>query len=267
MKKTLIALMALASCAMGETTAVTLGDAIAAIPNVTDQNASVDISSDTTAYTGVTLTMNLKADEFMTALIDSGVNKNNYALATAQIGANLYIGPAIRFNSSGNTLSSAYAVFSQNSSGSAANGMTGMSTGYGPTSWTKDGESFNSAFSQEAVNSWGYDATTGTSNVEKMVLTLTYASAAEGGSTYMTVVLNDGTTLEYSGQTSSTFKFTYSDVLGVSANADLVDSVYLFGSVLDASAVQSIHQSIPEPATATLSLLALAGLATRRRRK
>ena len=266
MKKTLITLMALASCAMGETTAVTLGDAIAAIPNVTDQNASVDISSDTTAYTGVTLTMNLKADEFMTALIDSGKNKNNYALATAQIGANVYIGPAIRYNSSSNTLSSAYAVYSTTASDSAANGMTGMSKGVGPDSWTKNGESSISAFSQEAVNSWGYDATTGTSNVEKMVLTLTYASGAAGGSTYMTVVLNDGTTHEYSGQIGTGFKFTYSDVLGVSANADLVDSVYLFGSVLTASEVQSIHQSIPEPATATLSLLALAGLAARRRR-
>lgn len=266
MKKTLIALLAVASCAMGETTAVTLGDAIAAIPNVTDQNSSVDISSDATAYTGVTLTMSLKSDAFMAALLDSGVNKNTYALATAQIGTSLYIGPAIRYNSSNNTLSSAYAVYSNNASGSAANGMEGMSVGYGP-SWTKDGEVFNKAFSQEAVDSWGYNTTTKTSNVEKMVLTLTYASAASGGSTYMTVVLNDGTTLEYSGQTSSSFKFTYTDVLGVSANDDLVNSVYLFGSVLDASAVQSIHQSIPEPTTATLSLLALAGLAARRRRK
>jgi uncharacterized protein (TIGR03382 family) len=83
----------------------------------------------------------------------------------------------------------------------------------------------------------------------------------------MTVVLNDGTTHEYSGQSGTGFKFTYSDVLGVSANADLVDSVYLVGSVLTASEVQSIHQSIPEPATATLSLMALAGLAARRRRK
>ncbi len=51
-------------------------------------------------------------------------------------------------------------------------------------------------------------------------------------------------------------------------NTDFVTAVAITNYALtDADTIASISANIPEPATATLSLLALAGLATRRRRK
>ncbi len=53
------------------------------------------------------------------------------------------------------------------------------------------------------------------------------------------------------------------------SSADLLGMQVVTGSVMDDAAIKSYIQTVPvpEPATATLSLLALAGLAARRRRK
>ncbi len=57
------------------------------------------------------------------------------------------------------------------------------------------------------------------------------------------------------------------------ATATVLEALYVYNTALDADGVQAVSlaahnaHAIPEPATATLSLLALAGLAARRRRK
>ncbi len=53
----------------------------------------------------------------------------------------------------------------------------------------------------------------------------------------------------------------------MSFNSDLATSCYLFDSAVTVADAIELNKAVPEPATATLSLLALAGLAARRRRK
>lgn len=99
-------------------------------------------------------------------------------------------------------------------------------------------------------------------------------------------MLNNDATLTYAGTKSWSYN-TAIDTLNVyNASSDAsqsltcVDSLQVFTDVMDADAAKNLAMSmmssnstpgtdttVPEPATATLSLLALAGLAARRRRK
>ena len=102
---------------------------------------------------------------------------------------------------------------------------------------------------------------------------LTYSHSAEGGSiAYLTVMKTDGTLLNYAdkrgnykatGNNRHVETFTFNDAYVLSADAYVVDSVI---SAADAFTLNK-NKLVPEPTTATLSLLALAGLAARRRRK
>ena len=163
MKKTLIVLMALSGIAMGETAPKTKADAAYSITNATTSNSTLDISSDTKAYTAMTLTFKLKADAFLTELYSCGQNHTNATLASVATTTNnstTNLGMAIRYNSSSNTKSSIYAVYSSNS---AASGLNGMSNGFGPTSWTAtlNGSTFSStsAFT-DLLDRWGYNSLT-----------------------------------------------------------------------------------------------------------
>ncbi len=55
--------------------------------------------------------------------------------------------------------------------------------------------------------------------------------------------------------------------IGTGLPGDVVDCMLAFNTVLDEAGLKAASKAIPEPTTATLSLLALAGLAARRRRK
>ncbi len=112
-------------------------------------------------------------------------------------------------------------------------------------------------------NDYTYTSTEGT-------LPILWTQNAEGsGSAQRTVGSWIGVEISSDG-TDSTVKLSY-------AGADIVDTFILKGTALDASEISfaddiSDVQSatitvVPEPTTATLSLLALAGLAARRRRK
>ena len=84
---------------------------------------------------------------------------------------------------------------------------------------------------------------------------------------YLTQVRGNSTTLqsEYSklNETGVALaKFGYANELSSVALGGLDQ-----GSVISYVGISTVTPSIPEPATATLSLLALAGLAARRRRK
>ena len=85
---------------------------------------------------------------------------------------------------------------------------------------------------------------------------------------------NDGTLKEEKYTPSSNWSIGQSmNDITLNFNTDLVDSVYVYNSVLTGedlfkAAETAVKNSlnVPEPTTATLSLLALAGLAARRRR-
>lgn len=271
MKKTFTILLATACCAMGETAPAlkTAADATYSIYNATVNNATLNFASDSTNYTAMSLTFKLNTDAFLTELYNCGQNHTNAALATV-FGGGTNIGMGIRFNSSSNNLSSIYAVHNQ--SNNAAGGAVGMSTGFGPTSWTTtlNGTSVSetTAFS-DMLTTWGYDTATSTNKVSDMICTLTYAAAVNGGQCYFTVIMDNGDRYEFAGATTAGFKFSYNDLTNLSVNSALVTDALMFDSVLNSGDVISVHSSllIPEPTTATLSLLALAGLAVRRRRK
>jgi len=248
---------------------LTADDATYSIYNATSTTATLDFTSDTTAYTAMTLTFRLKADAFLSELYSCGQNHTNAALATVA-GGGTNMGMAIRYNSSNNTLSSIYAVHNQ--SNNAANGAEGLSTGFGPTSWTTtlNGSTISStsAFSG-MLETWGYNTITQKSNVSEMLCSLVYGATDAGGQCYFTVVMDNGDRYEFSGATTNTYKFSYTDITNLSVNSALVSDALMFSSKLSGSDVVSVHSSmmVPEPTTATLSLLALAGLAARRRRK
>ncbi len=95
--------------------------------------------------------------------------------------------------------------------------------------------------------------------------------ATKGTLVVLSLTGTDGTVSNYAG-TVDGLKWTSGDttVDSVSFNRNLVERAYLFDNavgVSDAVALNAAVQAVPEPATATLSLLALAGLAARRRRK
>lgn len=100
---------------------------------------------------------------------------------------------------------------------------------------------------------------------------LTYSHSGDGSVAYLTVMKTDGTLLNYAdkrggfrstGVNRHIETFTFNENYILAADAYVVDSVI---SAADAFALNS-EKLIPEPTTATLSLLALAGLAARRRR-
>ncbi len=92
---------------------------------------------------------------------------------------------------------------------------------------------------------------------------------------YAYIYDNDGGLVKYTGSRHFTYK-PYTNISGVGVYAALVDKVFVYDSTLSATETENIAKSfapstpgdgnVPEPTTATLSLLALAGLAARRRR-
>ena len=105
-------------------------------------------------------------------------------------------------------------------------------------------------------------------------LALTFShTAKDSSSLYVTLTFSDGTKSELYG-TNTGFKWTQTGALVGSVNnlyinEDYISDVYLFNSAVDKNTAFNLNAAalVPEPTTATLSLLALAGLAARRRRR
>lgn len=103
---------------------------------------------------------------------------------------------------------------------------------------------------------------------------LTYSHSGYGSVGYLTVLKSDGTMVNYADR-RDTYKSTGDNryISTISYNSTLVTSAdaYVVDTAISATNAFALNveklQQIPEPTTATLSLLALAGLAARRRRR
>ena len=99
--------------------------------------------------------------------------------------------------------------------------------------------------------------------------TLTYFVTSENGTSKLYELLNDGSVTQIATQTGMATGTLGTFYVGHWSNANSYQAgtmgIQLFNSVLNTTQMKSL--TIPEPTTATLSLLALAGLAARRRRR
>lgn len=249
MKKTLIALMATAFCAMG----VTLEDAV-----VSMTGSTVASTTDLTSYNldgsfSLVLTMNMESVESF--LSDS---KKNQAYTVASVSA------------ASNRKAGVCFVFSKDYQGQTdSNGDTGLVT-IGSTT-----DSVSSAIGTPGWTRGHVDATgIEWDNVAGVTITMVHTAGTKTDN-YLTVVDTEGNKTIYT--TSNTdLKWTSSDtndgfdgISSLNLSTDYVTGAYFFDSALSVGDVTAISKAltVPEPATATLSLLALCGLCARRRRK
>ncbi len=101
--------------------------------------------------------------------------------------------------------------------------------------------------------------------------TTSNTAESTGATVYLTLVDSEGNLTNLYGLNGGLKGSGLGDVTSFTYNTALVRYITVDNTVLDATAaaaanMNAIKDSIPEPATATLSLLALAGLAARRRR-
>lgn len=101
-------------------------------------------------------------------------------------------------------------------------------------------------------------------------IALTFSHTDKNSSSlYVTLAYNDGTSKElYGTNTGFMWSGGVSSLNNLYINENYIDTVYLFNQAIDQTTAFKLNTAaIPEPTTATLSLLALAGLAARRRRR
>lgn len=197
------------------------------------------------------VSLTLDVDKLKAALTDCGINHTNYNLVQFSLRADeqehaYTMGTMVIFTSRNATTSSIWTT---------ANGSTGSQNMSGSSG----------VYLSNYVNDQWLNAD---------AASLTMAHDADNGTyTLLTVHLSDGTFLEYEKTESSLHWTNTSGVSSITVGTDnaatsLVTKACLFDTKLSIEEAKDINkQLIPEPATATLSLLALAALAARRRRK
>ena len=221
---------------------------------------SVSLNLGTTSYTSddamwtdtdFTVTMTLDIVKLKNALKDSGVSKTRYNLCLFSLRSDsnnsaYTMGTMVIYTSSGSSVSTS-------SLWMTANGTTGYAHVNGSSDY----------LSTYVDNQWA--------NADGASFTM--AHSLGGSYALLTVHLSDGSFLEYECESAG---LHWSGEKGVSsinigtgnATTNPVMQAYLFDSKVSSADARAINkQLLPEPTTATLSLLALAGLAARRRRK
>lgn len=206
------------------------------------------LTADDLLYTDAafSVVLNLDIDALKTQLLTSGTTHTNaevMALTLRNGNTPQYVGVKSIYTSSGATTASLWSTLN------GTNGRTNLS-----------GD--DATYLSTLVNTDWADA-------HAAALCLTYDKNS-GTNTYLTVSMEDATYLSYH-TTDSGLKYSSTAGLNaISLNPAFVKEAYTYTNVLtaaDASAISKKVMTLPEPATAALSLAALAGLAARRRRQ
>ncbi len=234
MKKTIIALLALGSAAMG----VTLEDAVA-----TGSDASqITLSEATASFTAIA-TVDVDA---LKAVMAKGADLGKYTLINFEsVGDGADIGIQTNYGSANNKINTSglYGVWN----GTGAYGF-GMGSGF------------------ENAGFW--------TNAAAAAVTLTYSYDTGTTGTFTLMDSNGKVLQEVGGTFSTSLKSSTATYDAVTFDGSIVESTYVFNQAVTVEEAKTLAQAalvktgtVPEPTTATLSLLALAGLAARRRRK
>ena len=252
MKKTLFSLLALAGVAFGDTTFFTDFDNITGAVN--------GITYSTSEQTGLPFTDGVNVASFVSSAGDfGGLYEGKFAITVA---FTLNLTEALLVDEEVDLIGI---------SGDAADvGLTLLGDGRAKGKWNA-GTHGDARMTLSGLSSYAY--TVGDESF--VTLTLTASKPSANGGRGVQVYVNDGTCVfNHAGLgTNNNEKF---DIITV--NTDYIAAIAIAPSLpelvndgspsLKAAAVGlSLQAAVPEPATATLSLLALAGLAVRRRRK
>lgn len=250
MKKTLIALMALA----GVAAATELSDAVITMGS----KESITLQSTDSLYhdSSVSMTMNLDLDALKTALSTSGVDKRNYLLGSFAIDVNStnhngYAGALVIYTSSSASTTSSSVWISADGSKGKEN-VSGSSATYLSNLLTSD--------------SW----TNATGAALTLTVNVTASATTAKTVAYLTLTDSEGNLTQYSNSTDAIRWSSFDSTYGITSisTGELTKKAYIFNEAVTADTALALNKAAltPEPATATLSLLALAGLCARRRR-
>ncbi len=235
MKKTLFVTLAMASCSMGATT---LEDAI-----YNTKETSLTLDPGLSSFSAL---VSLDVDALKGAMI-VGSSLAKYTLIDMQDTDGSDIGLQTNYSSENNLIkySGLYGIWNQ--SGAYNVGMSAAADGSG----------------MEAASFW--------TNAVGASAMLTYSYSA-GTNAVFTICYANGNTVTLGGSANTSLKGSGLTADKALFDGNFVDEAWVFNTSLSVAEAKALTEAIasvnvPEPTTATLSLLALAGLAARRRRK
>jgi len=260
MQKTLF-IMTLTACslALADTTVNTLSldDAVKSLTGTVPQTTNVSPLSKSGAFS-ITATLNGDAIAFFKNYI--GHNKANMAPVLVSLTGT--------YDNNNRTVGCAPG-YSSGNDGAIKNGGLFLEAGAVAPNQASSYFGGGNFFGNMTAETWD--------NVTGMALTFTFNDARSSGINghlYVTMNNKNGTTTTHSYDSAQNLYWSTGGLgswSSLNVNTSYVNSVYLFDSVVTqanafALNTAALARAVPEPATATLGLLALAGLAARRRR-
>ncbi len=120
------------------------------------------------------------------------------------------------------------------------------------------------------MNNWGYEknATDGNLvNPSEMPLTISFTLSYDGTTLTYASLEGSDVTWDSASDTNIVTTFNFATLTNTTTNSQVEQNAAFDGQTTTISITKAGTLPVPEPTTATLSLLALAGLAARRRRK
>ncbi len=246
----------------------------------TDLSKDASITIDDAVGTATDTTINYTATTgTFTASVDGGLSYGtNQQCTNLTFALDLGALQSVLNNATDNTTYTLVAFYFQGASTTTTDEETGTSTTTYPNSGkngvalrfnASTGEVFT-AHSDNYGSSWtrwvdNNDTTLDTTTLSGLTSTMVLQTGTGGGNAYLNLFNDEGTgILTRKGLGSK----NNNAVTSIVVDTDFITAASIEPTrALNAEGMKAAAAAIPEPATATLSLLALAGLAARRRRK